>query len=112
MLEDAGDPATGAHLTGMAAECAVKATLERAGIAIDRGSGLRSHIPELVQAVSLNAATRHSLPIIHALPALLTLATEYTIHTRYAADGIIDDYRCALWRTNAESVLLACGFLA
>lgn len=110
MLGGAGDPATAGHLCGVAAECAVKAVLERAGIAIDRPSGFKVHIPELVQALLLNASTRHSATILNALPALSALATTYSIHTRYAADGCIDDAIFLGWLRDAGRVLLHCGF--
>lgn len=110
VLDDAGDPATSGHLYGVAAECAVKSTLERAGIAIDRRSGLRVHFPDLTQAIALNGATRHMLPLLSLLQGPPQLLDNYSIHTRYAEDGNIDSATCGSWAKDTKDILISLGF--
>lgn len=44
------------HLIGFAAECLVKAEMERAGITVDKN--LRAHFPDLTQKIQTHAAGR------------------------------------------------------
>jgi len=110
LLEDAGDPATAGHLYGIAAECAVKSTLENAGIVIDRASRLKVHFPDLTQAISLSGHTRHMLLLLSLLEGPPELLFNYTIHSRYAEDENIDTALCGAWAVDAKSILLSLGF--
>ena len=101
---------TAGHLFGIAAECALKATLERAGIPLDRASGLRVHIPDLLTTILLSGFTRHMTGLLSILSSLSSLIIECPIHTRYAAAGSIDGGRCQNWQSETETVLMACGF--
>jgi hypothetical protein len=99
---------TAGHLYGVAAECAVKATLERGGVTIDRSSGLRKHFPDLVGAISLKAQGRHSMTAFNRRGFL----DSWKVDTRYAKnDGTIDQPLCAAWRQDAADMLLDCGFI-
>ena len=110
ILQDAGDPATSGHLYGIAAECAVKSTLQGAGITIDRQSGLKVHFPQLTQAIALHGFTRHMLPLLSLLQGPPELLSDYTIHSRYAADRNIDVPLCTAWAADAEKIFLSLGF--
>jgi hypothetical protein len=99
---------TAGHLYGVAAECAVKATLERGGLRIDKKSGLKTHFPALVGAVSLNAQGRHTMTVFNR-PGFLD---SWKVDTRYAEnDGTIEQTLCAAWRQDTADMLLDCGFI-
>jgi hypothetical protein len=110
VLEADGDPITAGHLFGVAAECALKATLQQANIRIDRSGGFRCHIPQLLQQILAQGATRHMVRILPTISSLVALGVEYSIDTRYAADASIDLTRCNVWRAETEAILLSCGF--
>jgi hypothetical protein len=110
ILDDAGDSATAGHLYGVAAECAVKSTLEHAGITIDRASGLRVHFPHLTQAIALHGMSRHVLPLLNTLSGPPVLLSDYTIHSRYAADENIDKLLCTTWANDTKSIFLSLGY--
>jgi hypothetical protein len=99
---------TAGHLYGVAAECAVKATLERGGMTIDWSSGLRKHFPDLVSAISMKAQGRHSMTVFNR-PGFLD---SWKVDTRYAEnDGTIEQTLCAAWRQDTADMLLDCGFI-
>jgi hypothetical protein len=110
-LRSVGDPTTAGHLFGVSAECALKATLERANIVIDKKSPYRCHIPALLQQILTKGQGRQMTGIVQAIAALKTLSAEYTVDTRYAADGNIDAARCTLWQAETETILISCGFV-
>jgi hypothetical protein len=105
-LRTSGDHSTSAHLYGVAAECAFKATLERAGIAVDKRSGLRMHLPSLISAILVLGHSRHMGNVAQHLAQLEHEFSEYSIDTRYAAVGCIDDVRCVQWQTSAKATLI------
>lgn len=109
VLEDIGDPSTSGHLYGVAAECAVKAHLQSAGITIDWK--LKVHFPVLTQAVNLHGQSRTMMPLLGLLlegpPELLE---GYSIHSRYAQDGDVDDVRCGEWKNDTKQIMSFCGF--
>jgi hypothetical protein len=107
VLKEAGDPATSGHLFGVAAECAVKHTLELGGIVIDRS--LKVHFPHLSTAIAQHGQGRHMLAILTLLTGPPMPLGDYTIHTRYAKDGNIDDLLASAWQADAEGVFLALG---
>ncbi|HRJ60111.1 MAG TPA: hypothetical protein PKZ97_02920 [Azospirillaceae bacterium] len=99
---------TAGHLYGVAAECAVKATLKRGGLAIDKKSGLKTHFPALAGAVSLIAQGRHSMTVFNRAGFL----DSWKVDTRYAKnDGTIEQKLCAAWRQDTADMLLDCGFI-
>ncbi|MFG1245713.1 hypothetical protein [Xanthobacter flavus] len=108
VLEDFGDPATAAHLYGVAAECAVKYCLESAGITIDKP--LKVHFPILPVALGLHGQGRTMLPLLGLLQGPPVLLSEYSIHSRYAADNCIDTARCGDWKADVQIILTFCGF--
>lgn len=110
VLSGAGDVATAGHLYGVAAECGIKGALERAGILIDRRSGFKVHIPELINSVLLSGQTRHMISILGTLASVASLSTDYKIDTRYAAETCIGSMPSSSWQSEAEQVLIQCGF--
>jgi hypothetical protein len=99
---------TAGHLHGVAAECAVKATLERGGVTIDWSSGLRKHFPNLISAILLKAQGRHTMTVFTRQSFL----DSSKVDTRYAkSDGTIEQKLCAAWRQDTADMLLDCGFI-
>lgn len=109
-LQRHGDPATAGHLFGISAECAAKSALENSGITIDRPSGLKTHFPQLGQAILRSGRTRHMTFLLGIL-SVGSFLDGYTADTRYAAAGSIDVIRCAAWQADAEMLLRSCGFV-
>ncbi len=110
VLEDAGDPATSAHLYGVAAECAVKSVLEAGGIRIDRASGLKVHFPALTSAMGLNGQSRLMIPLLSLLEGPPETLSHYSIHSRYAEDDNIDDAVRNSWKADTQQIMAFCGF--
>jgi hypothetical protein len=110
-LAAAGDDETAGHMFGVAAECAIKAALEQAGIQIDHASGFRHHLPVLRTAILRHGRTRHMRRLLFCLSASPSIFRGYLIDTRYAADASIGPARCNQWRTDAKSVFSASGIV-
>lgn len=108
-LETAGDAETAGHMFGVAAECAIKAALENAGIKVDHASGLRQHFPALRKTMLTHGRTRHMKRLLACLSASPPILEGYLIDTRYAANASIGLARCNKWRADAKSVFTASG---
>lgn len=109
-LRAAADFDTAGHLFGVAAECAVKAALERANITVDRASGFREHFPKLRRSVLMAGQTRHMHSLLAVLAQRPAPLNEYVIDTRYS-QASIDKVRCATWQNDAQSIMNCCGFV-
>lgn len=110
LLKSSGDLATSSHLFGVAAECALKATLERANIVVDKKSKLREHIPKLIDNILYLGYSRHMGAVAPSLDRIKTYFSDYSIDTRYAAENAVDSGRGANWESGALLTLQVCGF--
>lgn len=98
------------HLLGFAAECLAKEILERAGIAIDKPSGLREHFPKLGRTIRTDGRTR-----VMALLAPIVLRSAFLdgweAECRYEANILETDAetRFNSWLTDVDSLFNAAG---
>lgn len=98
------------HLLGFAAECLAKEILERAGITLDKSSGLREHFPKLGERIRREGHTRVMVmlaPIVRKWAFL----DGWTAETRYEADIIPADAQTRFnsWQADVDSLFKASG---
>jgi len=98
------------HLVGLAAECAAKHALDRAGIAIDHKSGFRTHFPRLRTRIMISGQTRHMallLPIIGPSQYL----SGWNIDQRYEPPCADHDtkQRYELWAADVDKLFCLVG---
>lgn len=91
---------TAAHLFGLAAECAIKARLQRVG------QEARLHLPDLVQRASRSLQGREA-PGLRQLLKSPAYMTGWQVDNRYWPDGAIDGDRCCDYRDQARRTLHA-----
>lgn len=111
-LNVAGRPQTAGHLVGLSAECVVKAVLERAGIAIDGGTGYRTHFPDLGHRLRVLGRTRHMYPLLLVVAASDFLE-DWEVDGRYDGDHPAADAQAAYdrWAEQVDRLRFSAGVM-
>jgi hypothetical protein len=112
-LEESSRCQTAGHLIGLAAECCVKAVVERAGIAIDSATGYKTHFPELGHRLRILGRTRHMYPLLLVISSSEFLEG-WSVESRYADDQPEGSARtdCQRWADQTDHLLIMSGLMS
>lgn len=108
-LDDNAHREVAGYLFGVAAECAIKTILIRAGIPVGDRYAYRVHLPDLARRIRTVASGR-AMRAFSKDPGRYRFGS-WTIDHRYAEDGSITAAQINEWRDDAHELLRDAGII-